>query len=73
MENQLIDLNNDRVDNLAALITVTSEQLDDRLRVESALESGEGRTAELVSLVFGDSVPSVENYLASHSSDLVAA
>lgn len=63
--NDIIDLTNERVDNLAALITVTSEQLDDRLAAESALESGSHRTGELMELVFGSSTPSVENYLAA--------
>lgn len=73
MSNELICLNNDRVDNLAALITVSAEQLDARKQAESALESGAGRTDELISLVFGSSVPSVENYLSAHSSELAAA
>lgn len=63
--NDLIDLTNERVDNLAALITVTAEQLDDRARAAEALESGAHRTAELIELVFGGSTPSVENYLSS--------
>ncbi len=73
MTNDLIDLTNDRVDNLAALITVTSEQMEARQQAEAALSSDSGRTAELISLVFGDSVPSVESYMASRSSDPVAA
>lgn len=73
MTNDLIDLTNDRVDNLAALITVTSDQLEARQQAEVALSSNSGRTEELISLVFGDSVPSVESYLASRSSELVAA
>lgn len=63
--NDLIDLTNERVDNLAALITVTAEQLDDRTLAGDALESGAHRTAELIELVFGSSTPSVENYLSS--------
>lgn len=73
MSNDLIDLTNERVDNLAALVTVSVEQLKARQLAESALESGAGRTDELVSLVFGSSVPSVENYLAACSSEPVAA
>lgn len=71
--NDLIDLTNERVDNLAALITVTAEQMDDRSIAAEALETGAHRTAELVELVFGSSTPSVENYLASHDSALQAA
>jgi len=65
--NDLLDLNNERVDNLAALITVTAEQMDDRNRAEAAIESGSARTGELVRLVFGNDVPSVENYLSSRT------
>lgn len=72
-DNDLIDLTNERVDNLAALITVTAEQLDDRKRAEEALEAGEHRTGELVRLVFGGGAPSVENYLAARSDELQAA
>ncbi len=72
-DNDLIDLTNERVDNLAALITVTAEQLDDRNRVETALEVGEHRTGELVRLVFDGEAPSVQNYLAARSNELQAA
>ena len=71
--NDLVDLTNGRIDNLAALITVTSEQMDDRLRAGEAIEAGAARTDELISLVFGDSVPSVENYLAVQAQEPVAA
>lgn len=73
MNNDIIDLTNDRVDNLAALITVSAEQLEARKVAESALESGAGRTDELISLVFGSSTPSVANYLAAQSDGLIAA
>ena len=66
VSNDLIDLTNERVDNLAALITVTAEQMDDRIRAADALEAGAHRTAELIELVFGGPTPSVENFLASH-------
>lgn len=65
--NDIIDLTNERIDNLAALITVTAEQMDDRTTAGDALESESHRTAELVELVFGSTTPSVENYLASHT------
>jgi len=71
--NDLIDLTNERVDNLAALITVTAEQLDDRITAGEALETGAHRTAELVELVFASSTPSVESYLAAHDGELQAA
>ncbi|MFT7473748.1 MAG: hypothetical protein ACI81L_000663 [Verrucomicrobiales bacterium] len=71
--NDLIDLTNDRIDNLAALITVTAEQMDERNAAGEAIESGAHRTAELVELVFGSNTPSVESYLAAHGTALVAA
>ena len=71
--NDLIDLTNDRIDNLAALITVTAEQMDDRNIAGMALNAGAHRTAELVNLVFGSETPSVEAYLASHGTALQAA
>ncbi len=71
--NDLIDLTNERVDNLAALITVTAEQLDDRELAGKALDAGAHRTAELIELVFGSSTPSVESYLESHDQELQAA
>lgn len=64
-QNDIADLIGERIDNLAALVTVTSEQMDDRLRAEELLEAGAGRTSELISLVFGGSTPSIENYLAA--------
>lgn len=56
----------DRVDNLAALVTVTDEQLADRERAAAGLATDTPRVRELISLVFGDDEPSVENYLATH-------
>ena len=64
-QNDISDLVGERIDNLAALITVTSEQMEDRLRAEELLEEDAGRTNELISLVFGGSTPSIENYLAA--------
>lgn len=66
-QNDLSDLIGERIDSLAALITVSSEQMDDRLRAEQLLEEDSNRTDELVSLVFGKSTPSIENYLAAQS------
>jgi hypothetical protein len=71
--NDIIDLTNERVDNLAALITVSAEQLEDRLAIDEAFEAGSHRTGELISLVFGSDVPSVQNYLATHGQVLQAA
>ena len=65
--NDIIDLTNERVDNLAALITVTAEQLDDRITAEAAIKADQHRTSELIELVFGSQTPSVENYLASRT------
>lgn len=70
--NDLVDLTDDRVDSLSALITVSAEQLQDRLRAGEALSSGSARSAELIEAVFGGS-PSVESYLASRSGELQAA
>ena len=72
-ENDLADLNNERIDNLAALITVTAEQMDDRLRAGELLNEGAHRTDELVSAVFGGTTPSIENYLAARQDALQAA
>lgn len=72
-QNDIADLTNDRIDNLAALITVTSEQMEDRLRAERLLDEGNHRTSELISLVFGGSDPSIENYLAAKDPSLQAA
>jgi hypothetical protein len=71
--NDLIDLTNERVDNLAALITVTAEQMDDRNIAGMALAERAHRSAELVELVFGSDTPSVESYLAARHEDLQAA
>lgn len=71
--NDLIDLTNERVDNLAALITVSAEQLEDRLRAGELLDAHAHRTDELISLVFGSDTPSVESYLQSHGQTLQAA
>lgn len=62
----------ERVDNLAALITVTDEQLADRKRAEQGLETDSARVRQLVTLVFGADTPSVREYLAAHN-HLVAA
>jgi|GEM_PF-1332234 len=73
VSNDLIDLTNERVDNLAALITVTAEQIQDRSTAAEALETRAHRTTELVELVFGSPTPSVEHYLNSHGTSLQAA
>ena len=65
--NDIIDLNNERIDNLAALITVSAEQLDDRLTAEAALEEDAHRASELTYLVFGSDTPSIESYLSSRT------
>ena len=72
-QNDLDDLTNERVDNLAALITVTAEQMEDRLRAEELLSRSANRTDELMELVFGGDSPSVANYLATRAADLQAA
>ena len=73
VKNDLIELTNERIDSLAALITVTAEQMEDRLRAEELLGRSENRTDELMSLVFGGDSPSVENYLATRGGNLAAA
>lgn len=71
--NDLIDLTDERVDALSALITVTAEQLEDRIVADAALASGAARSGELIEAVFGSAVPSVENYLSARSEELQAA
>ncbi len=66
--NDIIDLTDERVDNLSALLMVSAEQLEDRQRAEAGLASDEHRASELVSLVFGTDVPSVEAWLARNES-----
>ena len=61
----------ERVDNLAALVMVTDEQLADRERAAAGLATDTPRVRELIELVFGDEDPSVENYLDKH--DALAA
>ena len=73
VKNDLIELTNERIDSLAALVTVTAEQMEDRLRADELLERSAGRTNELMSLVFGADSPSVENYLATREASLQAA
>ncbi len=73
VQNDIADLTNERIDNLAALITVTSEQMEDRLRAERLLDEGAHRTDELITAVFGGSTPSIENYLAAKGTSLQAA
>ena len=72
-QNDIEDLINDRIDNLAALITVTSEQMEDRLRADELLSQSANRTDELMKLVFGGDSPSVENYLSTRKESLQAA
>lgn len=74
MKNQLSKtLAGERVDTLAALVMVSHEQLEDRKRAEAGIAADENRLNELISLVFGSNEPTVENYLAAHGRDLVAA
>ena len=72
-QNDIEDIITGQVDNLAALITVTSEQMEARLRADELLSSKANRTDELMSLVFGSDTPSVENYLSTREESLVAA
>lgn len=67
------ELTTDRIDSLAALVTVTTEQLEDRRLAGQLLDSASHRTDELISLVFGSDTPSIENYLASKGQLLQAA
>lgn len=73
MENNMNVRTNERVDNLAALITVSAEQIKARQTAAEAIESHPDRAAELISAIFGSPVPSVESYLASRSDEMVAA
>ena len=63
----------ERIDTLAALLTVTDEQLADRRRAESGLTANNDRVKSLIRLVFGDDSPSVENYITARGDELVAA
>jgi len=63
----------ERVDALAALVTVTDEQLADRERAERGLATDTLRVRQLVHLVFDDDTPSVESYLEARGDELVAA
>ena len=71
--NDLIDLTDERIDTLSALLTVSAEQLDDRLKAERLLEKSEHRTAELIEAVFGSTTPSIESYLQAREEPLQAA
>ena len=62
-----------RTDALAALVTVTAEQMEDRRKAGKLIAESAHRTDELISLVFGADTPSVENYLASRGDALQAA
>ena len=69
-----IDLRTDeRVDNLAALVLVTDEQLADRDRVAESLSQDSPGVSELMRRVFGSDTPSVESWLSDRSEALVAA
>ena len=73
MQNE-IDLRTDeRVDNLAALVLVTDEQLADRDRVADSLSQDSPGVSELMRRVFGSDTPSVESWLSDGSEALVAA
>lgn len=72
ISNDIVDLTDERVDNLSALLTVTAEQLDDRSRVGDGLAKGSARSAELVRAVFGSDTPSIASYMSSRH-ELVAA
>ena len=63
----------ERIDTLAALLTVTDEQLADRRRAENGLTTDSPRVKSLVRMVFGDDSPSVENYITARGDELVAA
>lgn len=70
--NDLVDLTDERVDSLSALITVSAEQMDDRLTAGRLLDEGAHRTNELIEAIFGSPTPSIESYLESRK-DLQAA
>ncbi len=71
--NDIRDLTDERVDALSALLTVSAEQLDDRLAAQRLLDKRAHRTQQLIEAVFGSSTPSIENYLASRAEPLQAA
>lgn len=73
MQNE-IDLRTDeRVDNLAALVLVTDEQLADRDHVAERLSENSTGVSDLMRRVFGSDTPSVESWLSDRSEALVAA
>jgi hypothetical protein len=63
----------ERVDNLAALLLVTDEQLADRDRAEHGLTVESPRVSDLMHRVFGADTPSIENWLTERDDQLVAA
>lgn len=74
MQNEIIDLRTDeRVDNLAALVLVTDEQLADRELVAERLTDETPGVADLMRRVFGSETPSVESWLSDRSEALTAA
>lgn len=74
MKNTHIDLRTDeRVDNLAALLLVTDEQLADRALVASSLAADAPGVSDLLQRVFGSDTPSVRSWLDESAEDLVAA
>ena len=72
-QNDMIDLVDERVDTLSALLTVSAEQLEDRLIADELLSQRANRTDELIEAVFGSTTPSIENYLRSQGRSLQAA
>lgn len=72
ISNDIVDLTDERVDNLSALLTVTAEQLEDRAYVAERLAADASHSAELIRAVFGSDTPSVQDYLANRA-ELIAA
>ena len=73
MKNELDLRTDERVDNLAALVLVTEEQLADRDRVAEHLTHESDGVSDLMRRVFGSDTPSVESWLADRTEALVAA
>ncbi len=73
MKNQLRKtLAGGRTDQLAALVTVSHEQLQDRRRSTASLAAANAKVTQLSCQIFGSNQPSVRAYLAAQDANLAA-
>ena len=61
-----------RTDQLAALVTVSHEQLQDRRRTKASLAATNAKVTQLTCQIFGSEQPSVRAYLAAQNTGLAA-